>query len=324
MMLQNLNTINYFDFLNNNLPLIIITGSLTFSIIGVLYISGYIFNNTIDNNDLTNISSDTSGSDTIKTLDTIRRSDTNDSIYDTASQNTDVPIESIEYLDKDVQTMNDIKDINIQTDNVEYLNKDIQTMNDIKDVNIQTENIKFNNELINKIDNLGNQIYESSISYNDKLYNIALDLINKNDELNKLLIKDTIDQGTSPIKAVIDLNHEELLAKIKELLNANTDNNSLINMDALRITFKDYLESVGNWVDNVNLTTPDTITTPNTIITPIESLSNLASISNITTEPAPIIQNVLNNNSNNIIQSVTTIIEQNSDQINNVVNLISG
>jgi hypothetical protein len=323
-MLQNLNTINYFDFLNNNLPLIIITGSLTFSIIGVLYISGYIFNNTIDNNDLTNISSDTSGSDTIKTLDTIRRSDTNDSIYDTASQNTDVPIESIEYLDKDVQTMNDIKDINIQTDNVEYLNKDIQTMNDIKDVNIQTENIKFNNELINKIDNLGNQIYESSISYNDKLYNIALDLINKNDELNKLLIKDTIDQGTSPIKAVIDLNHEELLAKIKELLNANTDNNSLINMDALRITFKDYLESVGNWVDNVNLTTPDTITTPNTIITPIESLSNLASISNITTEPAPIIQNVLNNNSNNIIQSVTTIIEQNSDQINNVVNLISG
>jgi hypothetical protein len=231
MMLQNLNTINYFDFLNNNLPLIIITGSLTFSIIGILYISGYIFNNTIDNNDLTNISSDTSGSDTIKTLDTIRRSDTNDSIYDTATQNTDVPIESIEYLNKDVQTMNDIKNVDIQTDNVEYLNKDIQTMNDIKDVNIQTEKVEFfnkdiqtindiknvntqteeilynniniqtediNNNLIesvNNLENIGNKMYEEAINYSDKLYNIVLDLINKNENLNNELNnlnKDTI------------------------------------------------------------------------------------------------------------------------------------
>jgi hypothetical protein len=60
------------------------------------------------------------------------------------------------------------------------------------------------------------------------------------------VIDNTIDQGVSPIKAVIDLNHEELLAKIKELINANTNNNSIINVDALRLIFKDHLESIGN------------------------------------------------------------------------------
>jgi hypothetical protein len=200
------NNLYYTDFLNSsNLPLLIIGGSLTFSIIGILYMSGYIFNNTLGNNDLTNISSDTSGSDTIKTLDTIRISDINDdSIYDTASQNTDVIIENVEYFNKEIQTMNNITDVNIQTDNVKYLDKDVQTIIDIKNVNIQTEEILYNNvniqtedikinnnliESVNNLENIGNKIYEEAINYSDKLYNIVLDLINKNDELNKLLKK---------------------------------------------------------------------------------------------------------------------------------------
>jgi hypothetical protein len=95
----------------------------------------------------------------------------------------------------------------------------------------------------------------------------------------------------------------------------NSTDNSIINVDDLRLMCKDYLESIGKWVDNVNLTTPSTITTPNTILTPIESLastSNIASSSSL----SPILQNI-----------VTTTVEQysnNADQINTVINLFSG
>jgi|HubBroStandDraft_1064217.scaffolds.fasta_scaffold77924_1 hypothetical protein len=73
-------------------------------------------------------------------------------------------------------------------------------------------------------------MFNSSIEYSNKLYNIALDLIDKNDPLNSQLFKkDTLNVGISPIREVIELNHQDFLMKVNDLLSSK--NESYTQMD---------------------------------------------------------------------------------------------
>lgn len=209
--------------------LLIISGSLvlSMSLVGYLYLRGYIFNkNNIESSDNNVVSyvddvDSNIGSSTITSLSTKTINDRNNNDVETLSDyrtaiDSSVLIEDNLYLDKGIQT-----DLN----NIIYKDKGSQC--DI------LSSIKVNENILN------NNITIINSEYHNKLYKIALDLLDKNELLRNekelLLNKNILDVNTA--LGLSDKN-KELLNDINVLLNENKVLLNKINL----LTNKDMMD----------------------------------------------------------------------------------